>query len=343
MTAPSDRPPARDGGPPRPPVLAISDLTISFPQRDGPPVTVVDGVGFAIAPGEITGIVGESGSGKSMTARAILGLVPDGATVTGDIRVLGEDVLAMSPRRLRQMRGAQVAMIFQDPSTSLDPVQRIGNQVAEAIAVHHKRPRRLGDRVAALLTRVGIQDAASRAQAYPHQFSGGMRQRAMTAMAIANDPALLIADEPTTALDVTVQDQVMQLMRSLNEKSGTAILLITHNIALVASLCSRLIVMYAGRVVEDGPAEALLSRPQHPYTWSLLQSVPRVDQAVSRLLAIAGQPPDPAHVPVGCKFQPRCPFAIPRCAEAEPALVPVQHRHFARCWVRMDNAMAPAA
>jgi oligopeptide/dipeptide ABC transporter ATP-binding protein len=242
------------------------------------------------------------------------------------------------------MRGAQASMIFQDPSTSLDPVQRVGAQVAEAMTVHSRQRRgHLGSRVADLLTRVGIPDAAARAQAYPHQFSGGMRQRAMTAMAIANGPALLIADEPTTALDVTVQDQVMQLMRRLNEDSGTAILLITHNIALVASLCSRLIVMYAGRVVEDGPAETLLSRPQHPYTWSLLQSVPRVDQAVSRLLAIAGQPPDPAHLPGGCKFQPRCPFAVARCGEAEPTLDRVQHGHSARCWVLMDNAVAPAA
>jgi oligopeptide/dipeptide ABC transporter ATP-binding protein len=222
-------------------------------------------------------------------------------------------------------------------------VLRIGDQIAEAIAIHGRTSRAsLGERVAGLLARVGIPEPKARARAYPHEFSGGMRQRALTAMAVANGPALLIADEPTTALDVTVQDQILRLMRDLNEQSGTAILLITHNIAVVASLCRRLIVMYAGRVVEDGPTDEVLSSPQHPYTWSLLQSVPRIDRATGRLTAIKGQPPDPAVPLGGCKFHPRCPWAERRCTEEEPSLERVGLSHAARCWVRMSNTTAPA-
>jgi oligopeptide/dipeptide ABC transporter ATP-binding protein len=318
------------------PVLSVHDLTVSFPHPSGRRVPVVQGVGFDVMPGEIVGLVGESGSGKSVTARAVMRLLPPQATIEGSIRLAGEDVGAMSPKRLRAMRGASVAMIFQDPMTSFDPVHRIGAQIAEAIAVHQSGRGGWTDRVGSLLAQVGI--APARARAYPHELSGGMRQRAMTAMAIANGPALLIADEPTTALDVTIQDQVMQLMRDLNEASGTAILLITHNIAVVASLCRRLLVLYAGRVVEDGPAEALLAHPRHPYTWSLLQSVPRLDRPAMRLTAIAGQPPDPAAPPPGCRFQPRCPRATARCAAEEPPLATLSPGHRARCWQPMEQA-----
>jgi peptide/nickel transport system ATP-binding protein len=331
------------------PVLSVRDLTISFPHPSGRPVTVVQGVCFDVMPNEIVGLVGESGSGKSITARAILRLLPANATITGQVRLSGDDVGAMSERRLRSLRGSTVSMIFQDPMTSFDPVHRIGQQIAEAITVHQPRrshvpsrrhaPNRghaLTAKVAALLAQVGI--APARARAYPHELSGGMRQRAMTAMAVANGPALMIADEPTTALDVTVQDQVMQLMRDLNASSGTAILLITHNIAVVASLCRRLVVLYAGRVVEDGPTEAILANPRHPYTWSLLRSVPRLDQPASRLTAIAGQPPDPAAPPTGCMFQPRCPSAIARCVAEEPPLGSLAPGHHARCWRPMDEA-----
>lgn len=319
------------------PVLSVRDLTISFPHASGRRVTVVDGVGFDVMPGEIVGLVGESGSGKSITARAVLRLLPSAAVVSGVIRLSGEDVGSMSEKRLRALRGSTVSMIFQDPMTSFDPVHRIGEQIAEAITVHRSKPRRaLAERVGALLAQVGI--APSRARAYPHELSGGMRQRAMTAMAVANGPALMIADEPTTALDVTVQDQVMQLMRDLNGSSGTAILLITHNIAVVASLCSRLVVLYAGRVVEDGPTDALLANPRHPYTWCLLRSVPRLDQPADRLVAIAGQPPDPAAPPSGCRFQPRCPRAIARCTDEEPPLGSMAQGHHARCWRPMDEA-----
>jgi oligopeptide/dipeptide ABC transporter ATP-binding protein len=315
------------------PVLSIRDLSVSFPHA-----TVVDGVGFDVMPGEIVGVVGESGSGKSMTARSVLRLLPKIARISGSIRFRGQEVLAMSPREIRAMRGALVSMVFQDPMTSFNPVLRIGDQIAEAMTLHgqkkHKTDRKtIAERVSALLASVGIGNPKARARAYPHEFSGGMRQRALTAMAVANGPALLIADEPTTALDVTVQDQILQLMRDLNEKSGTAILLITHNIAVVASLCQRLIVMYAGRVVEDGPADEVLTKPRHPYTWALLQSVPRLERAQdgpdTRLIAIKGQPPDPAQPLAGCKFHPRCPWVEERCTTAEPPL-----EGGVRCWVR---------
>jgi oligopeptide/dipeptide ABC transporter ATP-binding protein len=325
------------------PILSIRDLRVAFPRRAAPPVTVVEGVGFDVMPGEIVGVVGESGSGKSMTARSVLRLLPKTAEVQGSIRFRGDEVLKMSPDRIREMRGALVSMVFQDPMTSFNPVLRIGDQIAEAIAIHDRTGRAsLGERVAGLLARVGIADPKARARAYPHEFSGGMRQRALTAMAVANGPALLIADEPTTALDVTVQDQILRLMRDLNEQSGTAILLITHNIAVVASLCRRLIVMYAGRVVEDGPTDEVLSTPQHPYTWSLLQSVPRIDRAIGRLTAIKGQPPDPAAPLGGCKFHPRCPRAERRCTEEEPLLERTNPFHAVRCWVRMGETAEAA-
>lgn len=312
------------------PVLSIRDLRVSFPSA-----TVVDGVGFDVMPGEIVGVVGESGSGKSMTARSVLRLLPKTARLQGSIRFRGEEVLAMSPAEIRAMRGALVSMVFQDPMTSFNPVLRIGDQIAEAMALHGRTDRKtLRERVIDLLTSVGITQPRQRARAYPHEFSGGMRQRALTAMAVANGPALLIADEPTTALDVTVQDQILQLMRSLNETSGTAILLITHNIAVVASLCRRLIVMYAGRVVEDGPTDEVLTAPRHPYTWSLLQSVPRLDRASGRLVAIQGQPPDPSAPLPGCKFQPRCPWAEERCKTVEPSLDEIDAGHRVRCVVR---------
>jgi oligopeptide/dipeptide ABC transporter ATP-binding protein len=323
------------------PVLSIRDLSVRFPRRAAPAVTVVDGVGFDVGPGEIVGIVGESGSGKSMTARSVLRLLPKAADVSGSIRFRGGEILQMTETEIRDLRGALVSMVFQDPMTSFNPVLRVGDQIGEAIAIHDRRNGKpLRDRVAKLMTLVGIN--ADRARAYPHEFSGGMRQRALTAMAVANGPALLIADEPTTALDVTVQDQVLRLLRDLNERSGTAILLITHNIAVVASLCRRVIVMYAGRVVEDGPTDQVLSAPQHPYTWSLLQSVPRLDRAAERLTAIKGQPPDPATPVAGCKFQPRCPWAGARCGEQEPPLAGIGQAHTTRCWTPMGTLAAAA-
>lgn len=325
------------------PVVSVRDLTIEITRKDAPPFAVVDGVSFDVRPGAIVGIVGESGSGKSMTARAILRLFPKVARVrSGSVRFLGDDVFRKSPARMREMRGGQAAMVFQDPMTSFNPVLRIGAQIEEALQLHAKRAVRtsFSSKVFSLLNLVGIPSPQERARAYPHEFSGGMRQRALTAMAVANGPALLIADEPTTALDVTVQDQIMDLMRDLNERSGTAILLITHNIAVVASLCSRVIVMYAGRVVEDGPTDVVLSNPQHPYTALLLRSVPRIDHDQDRLVAISGQPPDPAALPSGCKFHPRCPRAEACCAQTEPALDEMHPSHRARCWFPMQTQSA---
>jgi oligopeptide/dipeptide ABC transporter ATP-binding protein len=318
----------------------VRDLRITFGNA-----AVVDGVSFDVMPSEIVGIVGESGSGKSLTARAVLQLVPPRAKVTGAITFEGRDILSMDTEAIRALRGTGIAMVFQDPMTSFNPVLRVGDQIAEAITVHAKVPRRtLLQRVRDLLAGVGIPNPAERAEAYPHEYSGGMRQRALTAMALANDPRLLIADEPTTALDVTVQDQILRLMRDLNARSGTAILLITHNIAVVASLCQRVIVMYAGRVVEDGPVAEVLTAPLHPYTRALLQSVPRLDNPAGRLAAIAGQPPDPADPLPGCRFQPRCTVAIGRCATEEPALDRLAPGHRARCWVAQEQAaLAPVA
>jgi oligopeptide/dipeptide ABC transporter ATP-binding protein len=246
---------------------------------------------------------------------------------------------------IREFRGNDVAMIFQDPMTSLNPVTRVGSQIQEAMTAHERFSTRDAlSRVVPLLQRVRIPAADRRKEDYPHQFSGGMRQRAMIAMGLANEPSLLIADEPTTALDVTVQAQIVTLLKQLNRELGTAIMLITHNMALVASICTRVIVMYAGRIVEEGPVGQIFKHPQHPYTWSLLRSVPRVDETRrSRLVSITGLPPDLVRLPPGCKFHPRCAFRVDRCSEDEPSLEEVGDRQVARCWVLMRNVPQEAA
>jgi peptide/nickel transport system ATP-binding protein len=330
--------------PKRKPLLSVAGLEVSY-EVGGQAQPAVRGVSFEVYPGEVVAIVGESGSGKSVTARSILRLVPHpGRIRAGRIEFHGRDLLRMRREQVRQLRGRRISMVFQDPMTSLNPVLRVGQQIGEAVALHTRTSgAAIRRRVLDLLRRVGIVAAQERANSYPHEYSGGMRQRAMIAMGVANSPALLIADEPTTALDVTVQDQIITLMRELNESSGTAILLITHNVALVASLCSRVLVMYAGRIVEEGPAEAMFRAPQHPYTWSLLRSVPRIDSdGKDRLLAIGGQPPNPRDLPKGCKFHPRCPFAIARCHDEEPPLAVVAAGQAARCWVLMKNVPAEA-
>jgi peptide/nickel transport system ATP-binding protein len=326
-------------------LLSIENLVVEFTSPEGETFRAADGVEFRIEKGEVVALVGESGSGKSVTARSILRLVPmPGRVAAGKIAFQGRDVMRMSAARVRQLRGRDIAMVFQDPMASLNPVLRIGDQIGEAISLHAKghvagRPPGLRARVVELLERVGIVRAPERANSYPHELSGGMRQRAMIAMGLANSPQLLIADEPTTALDVTVQDQIIELLRDLNTDFGTAILLITHNLALVASLCSRVLVMYAGRIVEEAPTVAIFEAPQHPYTWLLLRSMPRLDSGDdARLLTIEGQPPNPRDLPSGCKFHPRCPFAIPRCVESEPPLAEIAPGHKARCWVLMKNA-----
>jgi oligopeptide/dipeptide ABC transporter ATP-binding protein len=303
-------------------------------------VRAVDGVSFQINKGETVAIVGESGSGKTMTAFSILRLVPDpGRIVSGKILFKDRDVVEMSNEEVRDYRGNDVAMIFQDPMTSMNPVTKVGIQIDEAMTAHERFSiREAAGRVIPLLKQVRIPAAEQRAKDYPHQFSGGMRQRAMIAMGLSNEPELLIADEPTTALDVTVQAQIIQLLKTLNREVGAAIILITHNMALVASMCQRVIVMYGGRIVEEGPVDQIFENPQHPYTWSLLRSVPRVDVArAERLVSIKGLPPDLMRLPPGCKFHPRCQFKVERCEREEPPLAEVAPDQVARCWVLMRN------
>jgi peptide/nickel transport system ATP-binding protein len=295
--------------------------------------------------GETLGIVGESGSGKSMTALSILNLVPEPGKITsGQILFKDRDVVTMTSGELLDYRGGDVAMIFQDPMTSLNPVLRVGFQIEEAMRAHSRFDKRQAKaRVIPLLERVRIPSPKQRARDFPHQFSGGMRQRAMIAMGLANEPALLIADEPTTALDVTVQAQILELLKDLNRELGTAIILISHNVAVISSLCTRVMVMYAGRVVESGPTRQVFDHPEHPYTWSLLRSVPRVDERRhERLISIQGMPPDLSRLPSGCKFHPRCLFKVERCSREEPPLVEVAADQEARCWVLMSNVSKEA-
>ena len=320
-------------------LLQVEDLHTSFYTSRGV-VRAVDGVTFHVDVGETVGVVGESGCGKTMTALSILRLVPDpGRIVSGKILFRGQDVTKMTDEEIRNFRGNDVAMIFQDPMTSLNPVTKVGAQIEEAMTAHDRfQVQQARSRVVELLKRVRVPAADSRVKDYPHQFSGGMRQRAMIAMGLSNEPAVLIADEPTTALDVTVQAQIIQLMKQLNRELGTAMVLITHNMALVASLCQRVIVMYAGRIVEEGPVDQIFKSPQHPYTWSLLRSVPRVDESQkARLVSIKGLPPDLSNPPPGCKFHPRCPFVIDKCKVEEPELSSVGVEQLARCWVLMRN------
>jgi peptide/nickel transport system ATP-binding protein len=324
-------------------LLEVKGLKTQFFVRDNI-VRAVDGIDFRVNRGETVGIVGESGSGKSMTALSILRLVPEpGKIVEGTISFDGRDVLAFDDEELRKFRGNDVAMIFQDPMSSLNPVLKAGFQIEEAMRAHDRfNKEQAKARVPLLLRRVRIPDAERRAREYPHQFSGGMRQRIMIAMGLSNEPALLIADEPTTALDVTVQAQILEQLRDLNRELGTAIVLITHNMAVVASICSWVVVMYAGRVVEQGPTEEIFRSPQHPYTWSLLRSIPRIDEKRGgKLLTISGLPPDLTNLPPGCKFHPRCRFTVDRCFTEEPDLFTVGPQHESRCWVQMKNVPDP--
>ena len=324
------------------PVLEVRNLSTHFFTDDGE-VKAVRHVNFTVAPGETLGIVGESGCGKSVTAMSVLGLVQrPGKVVNGEIVFKGKDLLKVSNEELRNIRGRDIAMIFQDPLSSLNPVLRVGYQIDEAMYAHDKIERaKVEQRAIDLLKQVRVSDAARRIKDYPHQFSGGMRQRAMIAMGVSNRPDLLIADEPTTALDVTVQAQILELLRDLNEQTGTAIILITHNLGVVAGLCKRVLVMYAGEIVEEGTVEQIFEAPQHPYTWSLLRSVPRIDSHKrSRLLSIEGLPPDLIDLPAGCKFNPRCPFRVERCFTDSPVLEDIALSQRAACWVKMERAYA---
>ena len=321
------------------PILQVKELRTEF-LTDGGIVRAVDGVTFDLYPGESLGIVGESGSGKSVTALSLLRLVPDpGRVVGGKVLFRNEDLLQISDDDIRQIRGRDIAMIFQDPQSSLNPVLKTGFQIDEAMLAHGTPRAQAHARTIELLKKVRIPAAESRVKDFPHQLSGGMRQRAMIAMGLANTPSILIADEPTTALDVTVQAQILELLADLNRELGTAIVMITHNMGVVAGLCTRVIVMYAGKIVEEGPVEQIFDSPQHPYTWSLLRSIPRVDALRhERLRSIEGIAPDLLNPPKGCRFHPRCPFRVDKCFTDEPSLEEVAPNQKAACWVTMERA-----
>jgi oligopeptide transport system ATP-binding protein len=316
------------------PLLEVQDLHTVFRTKEGT-VKAVDGVSFELTPGETLGIVGESGCGKSVTALSIMRLQRPGRIVGGRVMFKGQDLTRLTEPEMREIRGKEIAMIFQDPMTSLNPVFDVGWQVGEPARVHHgwDAKRALASAVN-MLGRVGIPAAASRAEDYPHQFSGGMRQRVMIAMGLTMTPQVLIADEPTTALDVTIQAQILDLLRHVNREFGTATILITHNLGVVAGMCQRMIVMYAGRVVESGPTTDVFAHPKHPYTWSLLRSIPRLDAETHEpLRPIEGVPPNLIDLPSGCAFHPRCAFRIERCAKDVPALLQVNDTQRAACWV----------
>jgi peptide/nickel transport system ATP-binding protein len=313
-------------------LLELKRLTVSFSTDDGI-VHAVDGIDLALARGRTLGLVGESGCGKSVTSLAVMGLLPpENSQVGGEVRFEGRDLLSVPPAELRDLRGARLAMIFQEPMTSLNPSYTIGNQIIEAVRRHQGvSAAEARARTIDVLRLVRIPSPEKRIDDYPHKLSGGMRQRAMIAMALVCGPQLLIADEPTTALDVTIQAQILDLMRSLRRDTGTAIILITHDMGVVAEMADDVAVMYAGQIVERAPVRALFARPEHPYTVGLLGSIPRLDERRERLPSIEGRVPDMAHPPGGCRFAARCPFVEPACRVTGPALVEVAPDHFSRC------------
>jgi peptide/nickel transport system ATP-binding protein len=322
------------------PALEVRDLRTQFFTDDGV-VRAVDGVSFTVGAGETLGIVGESGSGKSITALSLMRLLEEPSRIVGgEIHFQGRDMLRATPEELRNLRGDRLAMVFQDPMTSLNPVLKIARQLVETMVVHGRYTQaEASKRAISLLGRMGVSAPERAIDSYPHQFSGGMRQRVMLAVGMSNEPALLIADEPTTALDVTIQAQILELLRELNRDFGTAIVLISHDLGVIARVCARTIVMYGGEVVEEGPTDQLLADPRHPYTWALINAVPRIDEpttASRRLTTIEGQPPDPLNQPSGCRFAQRCPFRIAKCDE-HPALEDVRPGRKARCWVTQSG------
>ena len=326
---------------PREAILEVKNLRTSFATAEGV-VHAVDNVSFNVRKGEAVALVGESGCGKSVTAMSIMRLImPPGKVTAGAIRFKGRDLATLSERDMRKVRGDDIAMVFQEPMTSLNPVFKIGDQVAEAIRIHRKVSKREAwKRAGDMLELVSISDPVKRLDDYPHQLSGGMRQRVMIAMALACDPELLIADEPTTALDVTIQAQIMELLASLQKRLGLAILLITHDLGVVAEFCERVIVMYTGRIVEEAPVRDLFANPAHPYTQGLLESLPSISkhEEASRLPTIKGMVPPITNLPPGCKFNPRCPDVMPICLGKEPARMIVGPRHDARCYLHGEQA-----
>ena len=322
-------------------LLDVRDLRVRFATEEGV-VHAVDGVSFELAAGEVLAVVGESGSGKSVTAMTLLGLTRSpNASFEGSAEYKGSDLIAASEDELRRVRGAEIAMIFQDPMTSLNPVQKIGDQIVEQIQEHEGLPdAEAQERTVELLERVGIPRARERADSYPFEFSGGMRQRVMIALALSCSPSVLIADEPTTALDVTIQAQILEQIRELRDETDAAVILVTHDLGVVADIADRIAVMYAGRIVEQGTLDEIFYDPQHPYTWGLLGSITRVDRPrPERLPAIAGVPPSLADRPEGCHFRPRCPHEFDRCTEVPPleAHLERQPGHQDRCWLSVEQ------
>jgi peptide/nickel transport system ATP-binding protein len=315
-----------------PNLLSVNKLGVSFHTREGERAITRD-ISFDVKAGERIGIVGESGCGKSITGLALLGLLPKLATsVNGEILIDGNDINAMSERQLRKIRGRQIAMIFQEPMSALDPVFTIGYQIGEAIRTHFKvGAREARERSIDVLAKVGIPSPARRHDEYPHQLSGGMRQRAMIAIALACEPRLLIADEPTTALDVTIQAQIIDIILQLSDMSGTALIFITHDLGVVAETCQRVLTMYAGQVVEDAATDDVLVRPRHPYTSGLMRSLPKLSARKAVLPSIPGRVPSSDSMPSGCRFAPRCSYALPPCHE-EQALLVAEGDHMVRCW-----------
>ncbi len=325
-------------------ILTVNGLKTQFFTRDGV-VKAVDGVSFTIRRGEAIGLVGESGCGKSITSLSIMRLIPQppGKIVAGEV-VLDEDgqkrdLIRLDEDEMQKVRGRVISMIFQDPMTSLNPVLTIGYQLTEPLKIHfNMSDEEARRRAVELLMQVGIPAAAERFNDYPHQFSGGMRQRVMVAMALTCDPKLLIADEPTTALDVTVQAQLLELIKRLNKETGTAVLIITHDLGVVADLCDRVMVMYAGQIIESGTGDEIFDNPQHPYTVGLMQSVPRLGPDVrNRLVPIEGMPPDLVAPPTGCRFRPRCPHAFEKCVETPPSVF-LGGEHFTSCWLAVQDS-----
>jgi oligopeptide/dipeptide ABC transporter ATP-binding protein len=324
------------------PLLEVEDLRVGF-TTEGGRLQAVDGVGFALRPGEVLAIVGESGSGKSVTAQTIMGLTRSAnTTIEGSVRLRGSELIDAGEDELRKVRGEQIGMVFQDPMTSLNPVQRVGAQIVEAIRAHRSAVSKGEARKHAieLLDSIGIPDASRRVDAYPHEFSGGMRQRAMIAIALALEPQVLIADEPTTALDVTIQAQILRLLEDLNRSRNLATILITHDLGVVAEVADRVMVMYAGQVVEEGNLDEIFYDPQHPYTWGLLGSLSRIDRPRPRRLPqISGAPPSLIDLPQGCPFRTRCPHEFPKCTEL-PTLesrLPEAPGHRDRCWLDVER------
>jgi oligopeptide/dipeptide ABC transporter ATP-binding protein len=315
------------------PLVEVNDLRVAFP-RPGGPREVVAGISYAIAPGRTLGVVGESGCGKSMTSLALMGLIPSPGMVRGSVRFEGQELVGQSEAEWRKLRGERIAMVFQEPMTALNPVMQVGHQIAEALVLHRSDTgwKAAEDQAIGLLDAVGINSPRERARAYPHQLSGGMRQRSMIAMALACEPALLIADEPTTALDVTIQAQILDLMVDLQDRIGMAIQFISHNLAVVSEIAHEIIVMYAGRVVERAPAEALFARPLHPYTSGLIATLPDPDHRVGRLPVIPGGVPNLDAAVRGCRFADRCRRGDASCRQAEPVLAELAPGHFVACF-----------